>query len=74
MHPSPYRRRLSRWLAPIRWLTRLHPLTSWLVVMGVIVGLSLLRLRWLALLVAVSWTAYAIYTWIAPARRWPRRR
>lgn len=68
MHPSPYRRR-SPLRSPIRWLLRLHPLTAWLVVMGVIVGLSLLRLRWLALAVAVTWTGYAIYTWVSPSRR-----
>jgi hypothetical protein len=47
-------------------------LQSWLVVMAVIIGLSWLGLRVLALVVAVGWTAYAIYTWVSPSRR--RRR
>lgn len=59
---------------PGRWLVRLHPLQSWLVVMAVIVGLSMLRLRVLALLVAVGWTAYAAYTWLSPAARRRLRR
>jgi hypothetical protein len=78
VHPSPYGRRPTRTrlavrtlLSPIRRLVRLHPLQSWLVVMAVIVGLSLLGLRFLALLVAVSWTAYAVYTWVSPS--WRRR-
>jgi hypothetical protein len=73
VHPSPYRRRTRALLSPIRWLVRLHPLTSWLVVMAVIIALSLLRLRVLALVVAVGWTAYAIYTWVSPSRRRRRR-
>lgn len=73
MYPSPYRRS-RRLLAPIRWLVRLNPLKSWLVVMAVIIGLSLLGLRFLALIVAVSWTAYAIYTWVSPSRRRRLRR
>jgi hypothetical protein len=47
-------------------------LQSWLVVMAVIIGLSWLGLRVLALALAVGWTAYAIYTWVSPSRR--RRR
>lgn len=68
--------RTGSWSQALRrpwwWLTRrLNPLQSWLVVMGVIVGLSLLGQRVLALLVAVAWTAYAAYTWFAPSvRRW----
>lgn len=52
-----------------RWLARLNPMQSWLVVMGVIVGLSLIGLRLLAVLVAVGWTGYAAYTWFAPSVR-----
>jgi hypothetical protein len=44
---------------------------SWLIVMAVILGLSLIGLRFLALLVALGWTAYAIYTWVSPS--WRRR-
>jgi hypothetical protein len=72
MRPSRYpvrRQWLPTLMSPVRWLVRLHPLQSWLVVMAVIVGLSLLRLRWLALAVAIGWTAYAIYTWVRPSRR-----
>lgn len=61
-------------LAPLRWLVRRHPLQSWLVVMAVIVGLSLIGLRVLALLVAVGWTGYAVYTWLSPAARGRVRR
>lgn len=50
-----------------RWLTRLHPLHSWLLVMGVILVLSMLGLRLLALAVAVGWTGYALFTWLTPA-------
>lgn len=65
-------------LAPLRWLLRMHPLQSWLVVMAVILGLSMLGLRPLALLIAVGWTGYAIFTWLSPkvrarARSWLRR-
>ena len=71
---SPVRRQWPPVLrSPLRWLVRLHPLQSWLVVMAVILGLTLLRLRWLALAVAIGWTAYAIYTWVRPSlrrRRW----
>ena len=78
MDPSPYDRRprplTRRLLSPIRWLVRLHPLQSWLVVMAVIIGLSWLGFRMLALLVAVGWTAYAVYTWVSPSRRRFRRR
>jgi hypothetical protein len=56
-------------LAPVRWLQRMHPLQSWLVVMAVIVGLSMLGLRLLALLIAVGWTGYAIFTWLSPRVR-----
>jgi hypothetical protein len=76
VHPSPYGRRPTRsrlalrtLLAPIRRLVRLHPLQSWLVVMVVILGLSMVGLRFLALLVAVGWTAYAVYTWVSPSGR-----
>jgi hypothetical protein len=54
---------------PLRWLVNLGPLKSWLVVMGVIIGLNLVGLRPLAWLVALSWLAYAAYTWIAPPAR-----
>lgn len=82
VHPSRYGGRSTRTRdlirrlgAPVRRLVRLHPLQSWLVVMAVIVGLSLIGLRVLALLVAVGWTAYAVYTWLSPsARRRLRRR
>jgi hypothetical protein len=82
MHPHRYDRRPARtrgaaralW-SPVRWLVRLPPLQSWLVVMAVILGLSLLGLRPLAWLLAVGWTAYAVSTWVSPAvrrrlRRW----
>lgn len=59
---------------PLRWLTRLHPLQSWLVVMAVIIGLNLLRLRPLAVVVALAWLGYAAYTWIAPVLRRQRWR
>jgi len=64
---------LSTLMSPVRRLVRLHPLQSWLVVMAIILGLSLLGLRFLALVVAIGWTSYAIYTWIRPSlrrRRW----
>lgn len=69
--PRPARRAgwVRRVRRPWRWLVRLHPLQSWLVVMAVIVGLSMLRLRVLALIVAVGWTAYAAYTWLSPGAR-----
>lgn len=82
MHPSPYGRRptrtqltIRRLLSPIRRLVSLHPLQSWLIVMAVIVGLSLIGLRVLAFLLAIGWTAYAVYTWVSPTlrrrfRRW----
>jgi hypothetical protein len=54
-------------------LVGLHPLTSWLVVMALIVTLSLLRLRVLALVVGGSWTAVAIYNWGSPSPRRQRR-
>jgi hypothetical protein len=69
VQPAPYHRRSRTLLSPIRWLVRLHPLKSWLVVMAVIIGLGWLGLRQVALLVAVGWTAYAIYTWVSPSRR-----
>ncbi|QSB17587.1 hypothetical protein JQS43_18660 [Natronosporangium hydrolyticum] len=60
---------------PWHWLTRrLNPLQSWLVVMAVIVGLSLLGLRLLALAVAVAWSAYAVFTWLRPSARRRLRR
>jgi hypothetical protein len=66
---------MRRLLSPIRRLVRLHPLQSWLLVMAVIVGLSWIGLRPLALLVAVVWTVYAVYTWLSPSwRRRSRRR
>jgi len=60
--------------SPLGWLTRLHPLRSWLVVMAVIVGLSAIGLRSLAFLVAIGWTGYAVYTWLAPSIRRRLRR
>jgi len=62
----------------LRWLVRLPPLRSWLLVMSVIVGLSLLGLRPVAFLVAVAWSAYAVFTWLSPSvryrlGRWSRR-
>jgi hypothetical protein len=51
---------------PLRWLVNLGPLKSWLVVMAIIIGLNLLGLRLLAWVVALTWLAYAAYTWIAP--------
>lgn len=74
VQPAPYRRSTRTLLSPIRWLVRLNPLKSWLVVMAVIILLSWLHLRLLALLVAVTWTAYAIYTWVSPSRRRRLRR
>jgi hypothetical protein len=78
VNPSPYGRRPTRaqlavrtLMSPIRRLVRLHPLQSWLVVMAVIVGLSLIGLRFLAFLLAIGWTAYAVYTWVSPS--WRRR-
>lgn len=50
-----------------RWLTRLHPLHSWLLVMGVILVLGMIGLRPLALVVAIGWTGYAAFTWLSPA-------
>jgi hypothetical protein len=46
--------------------------------MAVIVGLSLLGLRPVAFLVAVAWSAYAVFTWLSPSvryrlGRWSRR-
>lgn len=71
----PSRRGLSgTLLAPVRWLLRLPPLQSWLVVMAVILGLSWLGLRPLAILVAVVWLGYAVYTWVAPSWRRGRSR
>lgn len=72
MHPT---RRTSDQpsMNPLRWLVNLGPLKSWLVVMAVIIGLSLLGLRVLAWVVALSWLAYALYTWVAPHRRPPAR-
>lgn len=61
-------------LAPVRRLIRLHPLQSWLIVMAVIVGLSMIGLRSLGLLLAVGWTAFAIYTWVSPSIRQRLRR
>jgi hypothetical protein len=61
-------------LAPVRRLIRLNPLQSWLVVMAVIVGLSMIGLRPIALLVAVGWTAFAVYTWLSPSLRQKLRR
>ncbi|MPZ27253.1 MAG: hypothetical protein GEV12_12790 [Micromonosporaceae bacterium] len=65
---------MRRIRTPGRWLVRLHPLQSWLVVMAVIVGLSMIGLRTLALLVAVGWAAYAAYTWLSPSARRRLRR
>lgn len=85
MAPSRYPRRRSRSpllrragrLArrPFRWLARANPLTSWLVVMAVIVGLTFIGLGRLAVAVALVWTGYAVYTWLRPSirrrlRRW----
>ena len=82
MPPDPYDPRPARssgrarpLRSPLRRLVRLHPLQSWLVVMAVIVGLSLVGLRPLAFLIAIGWTAYAVYTWVSPSvrrrlRRW----
>lgn len=73
MHPAPRDRRST--VNPLRWLTQLGPLQSWLVVMAVIVGLSMVGLRPLAWLVALAWLGYAAYTWFKPTlRRWLYRR
>jgi hypothetical protein len=70
---SPYGRRPARsggaLPAPLRWLLGLNPLQSWLVVMAIVVGLSLLNLRVLALVVAIAWSAYALFTWFSPSLR-----
>lgn len=55
--------------APLRWLLRLNPIQSWLVVMAVVLGLSMLGLRPLAVLIAIAWTAFALFTWFSPTIR-----
>lgn len=77
VQPSRYQRSdsvLRRITSPVRWLIRAHPLQSWLVVMAVILGLSMLQLRPLALLIAVGWTGYAVFTWVSPSLRRRLRR
>ncbi len=41
----------------------------WLTVLAVVVTLSALKLRPLAVAVSLGWLAYCVYTWVRPARR-----
>ncbi len=41
----------------------------WLTVLAVVIALSALKLRPLALAVSLAWLAYCVWTWIRPARR-----
>ncbi|HEX8630718.1 MAG TPA: hypothetical protein VF755_21375 [Catenuloplanes sp.] len=41
----------------------------WLTVLAIVLVLSALRLRPLALAVSVAWLAYCVWTWVRPGRR-----
>lgn len=62
-------RRSGAMPAPLRWLLQLNPIQSWLVVMAVVVGLSMIGLRPLAILIAIAWSAFALFTWFSPTIR-----
>lgn len=56
-------------LRPVKWLVGLHPLQSWLIVMAIIIGLTWVGLRPLAMLVALAWLGFAVLTWVSPRLR-----
>ena len=41
----------------------------WLTVLAIVLVLSALRLRPLALAVSLAWLAYCVWTWVRPGRR-----
>ncbi|MEV6286456.1 tetratricopeptide repeat protein [Kribbella sp. NPDC051770] len=62
-------------MRPLRPFQRFNPLMVWIGAVVVIYGLRLAGLRPLALVAAVAWFGFCIYSWVAPPllRRWLNR-
>jgi len=63
-------------LRPLRPFQRFNPLVVWIGAVAIIYGLRFAGLRPLAILFAIGWFAFCIYSWVAPplVRRWINRR
>lgn len=53
-------------LRPLRPLYRLGTVKSWLLAVGIMLGLRAVGLRPLAALFGLFWLAYCVYSWLAP--------
>ncbi len=58
-------------MRPLRPFQRFNPLVVWIAAVAIIYGLRIAGLRPLAIVFAIGWLAFCIYSWVVPPLRTP---